>query len=191
VVNIKRFEAFMLGGRAYSGPFVYDFYREKNAFVLQLEGIALDDLMELERQEGLSGDGRLDGRMPIEIVNNEIVISEGKLTARDPGGVIKYEPTARVAALAKTNTSVGLMVKALSNFQYEVLDVTSDYLAGGDLRLKVRLQGHNPDWQQGQPINLNLNLEENIPALLRSLQLSNEISEEVRKRVEEKSKQAR
>lgn len=74
-----------------------------------------------------------------------------------------------------------MMVKALSNFQYQVLEVNSDYQAGGDLLLKVRLEGKNPDWQGGQPVNLNLNLQENIPALLRSLQLSDEISEKVRK----------
>jgi len=96
--------------------------------------------------------------------------------------VIQYGPPAKIAALAESNTSVGMMVKALSNFQYQVLDVKSDYKAGGDLLLQVRLEGKNPDWQRGRPVNLNLNLQENIPALLRSLQLSDEISEQVRKR---------
>jgi len=191
VFQIQKFEAFLLGGRAFGGPFDYDIYREKNAFVVMLEGLVVHDLMELERQEGLSGDGLLDGQMPIEVSNGQVVISEGTLAARNPGGVIKYVPTDKVAALAKSNTSVGLMVKALSNFNYDVLDVKTDYLPGGDLHLKVRLQGHNPEWQQGQPINLNLNLQENIPALLRSLQLSSEISEEVKKRVQEKSNKAR
>jgi hypothetical protein len=74
-----------------------------------------------------------------------------------------------------------MIVDALSNFQYHILDVTSDYKPGGDLSLQVHLEGENPDWQSGQPIHLNLNLEENIPALLRSLQLSDEITNRVRK----------
>jgi hypothetical protein len=60
--------------------------------------------------------------------------------------------------------------------------VTTDYKPGGDLVLQVRLEGNNPQWQEGQPVHLNLNLEENIPTLLRSLQLSSEISEQVEKR---------
>jgi hypothetical protein len=191
VINVKNFEAFMLGGRSYGGPFNYDLYRDKNAFVVQLEGLAVHDLIALERQEELAGDGLLDGSVPIEINNGNIVINEGTLSARKPGGTIKYTPTAKVAALAKSNTSVGLVVKALSNFNYDVLDVKTDYLASGDMHLKVRLQGHNPDWQEGQPINLNLNLQENVPALLRSLQLGSELSEKVKKRMQEKSDKAR
>lgn len=191
VINVSQFEAFLLGGRAHGGPFDYDFYREKNTFIVKVEGLAVHDLMELERQEGLSGDGVLDGSVPIEITNGKIAISEGALSARKPGGAIKYTPTDKVAALAKSNASVNLMVKALSNFKYDVLDIKTDYLAEGDLHLKVRLQGHNPDWQKGQPINLNLNLEENIPTLLRSLQLSSEISEKVKKQVQEKPGKAR
>ncbi len=191
VVTVKQFEAFMLGGRAYSGPFDYDFYREKNTFEVQLEGLAVHELMELERQEGLAGDGFLDGSLPIEITDHKVIIKEGTLSARKPGGTIQYKPTDKVAALAKSNTGVDLIVKALSNFKYDVLDVKTNYLPGGDLHLKVRIQGSNPEWQEGQPINLNLNLQENIPALLRSLQLSSEISEKVRKRVEEKSDTAR
>lgn len=191
IINVKQFEALLLGGRAYGGPFDYDFNRKKNTFDVQLEGLAVHDLMELERQEGLAGDGLLDGSLPIEIIDNKIVIKKGTLSARKPGGTIQYKPTDKVAALAKSNTGVKLIVNALSNFKYDVLDVKTDYLPEGDLHLKVRLQGSNPEWQEGQPINLNLNVQENIPALLRSLQLSSEISEKVRKRVEEKSNTAR
>ena len=90
--------------------------------------------------------------------------------------------------MAKSNASLDLVLKALSNFQYQVLDVISDYKAGGDLTLRVRLEGKNPDWQGGQPINLNLKLQENIPTLLRSLQLSDEISEKVKKRYQDTKK---
>jgi hypothetical protein len=91
-----------------------------------------------------------------------------------------------VLILAEANPSVKMVVEALSNFQYQVLDVTSDYKPGGDLNLQIRLEGENPDWQEGQPVHLNLNLEENIPALLRSLQLSGEITERVREQYQDK-----
>ena len=113
-------------------------------------------------------------------------MSQGKLSAREPGGSIRYTPTAKVAALAQSNPSVNIVVKALSNFQYHLLDVKTDYQPGGELNLQVRLQGKNPDWQEGQPVHLNLNLEENILTLLRSLQMSDDISERVRKRYQNK-----
>ena len=132
-------------------------------------------------REGLQGTGRLDGQLPIEITPEGIEVVHGQLSVRAPGGDIRYLPTEKVLTLAQTNPSVKMVVEVLSNFQYHVLDVISDYKPGGDLTLQIHLEGKNPDWQAGQPVHLNLNLEENIPLLLRSLQLSDEITERVRK----------
>ncbi len=188
IVRVKSFSAELLGGRALSGPFEFDFVRDKNSLIVQLEQIGLNDIMKLEQQEGLQGSGRLNGQIPLQISKAGIVVTQGQLSAVAPGGEIRYTPTPKVAAMAKSNASLDTMLKALSNFQYQVLDISSDYKLNGDLVLKVRLQGKNPDWQAGRPINLNLNLQENIPTLLRSLQLSDEVSEQVRKRYQNKQK---
>lgn len=182
IVRMQKFAAELLGGRARSEPFQLDFGQDKNQFMVRLEQIGLNDIMQLEQQEGLQGTGMLDGQVPIEITRHGIEVRHAQLSARAPGGAIQYLPTEKVATLAQANPSVKMIVKALSNFQYQVLNVTSDYKPGGDLSLQVHLEGENPDWQAGQPVHLNLNLEENIPALLRSLQLSDEITERVRKR---------
>lgn len=180
VVRVEKFSAELLGGRARSGPFVLDFTRDKNAFTVQLEHISLSDIMLLERQEGLEGSGLVDGTIPITISREGIEVTHGQLAARVPGGVIRYTPTPKVASLARTNSSVNMVVEALRNFHYQVMEVHSTYKAKGDLDLKVHLEGNSPDWRPGQLVHLNLNLQENIPALLRSLQLSGEISERLR-----------
>jgi len=182
IVRIKKLTAELLGGRARSDPFQLDPGKDKHRFVVQLEGIGLNDILQLEQQQDLRGSGKLDGRIPIEITHDGIHVAQGKLSAREPGGGINYSPTEKVLALAKTNASVKMIVDALGNFQYHKMDVTSDYKPSGDLVLKVRLEGKNPDWKAGQPVNLNLSVEENIPTLLRSLQLSGEITERIRER---------
>lgn len=182
IVQIKAFSAELLGGRARSGPFELDVGRDTNAFVLQLEQIGLHEILELEQQEGLQGSGSLDGQIPVEISGAGIIVQHGQLSTVAPGGNIRYTPTPKVAAMAQSSASIKMVVNALSNYQYEVLDVITDYKPGGDLVLQVHLQGKNPQWQGGQPIHLNLNLEENIPTLLRSLQLSDAISDQVQKR---------
>ena len=188
LVRVHQFSAQLLGGQAHSGPFELDFDREKNTFVVQLEQIGLNEIMKLEQQEGLAGSGMLDGQIPLEISSDGIMVKHGQLSARSPGGNIRYTPTAKVAALAQANPNVDIVVKALSNFQYHLLDVSTDYQPDGDLSLQVRLKGMNPDWQGGQPVHLNLNLEENILDLLRSLQISTDISERVRKLYQETPK---
>jgi len=180
IVRIEKAAAELLGGRAHSEPFALDFGQDKNQLMLQLEGIGLNEIVGLEQQEGLQGTGILDGHLPIEITPAGIQVTQGKLSARAPGGTIRYLPTEKVLALAQSNASVKMLIDALSNFQYHKLDVISDYTPEGDLALQVRLEGKNPEWQSGRSVNLNLNLEENIPKLLRSLQVSGEITERVR-----------
>ena len=184
IMDVKKLTADLLGGKAQSEPFQLDFGQDKNQILVKLEHINLHDIVQLEQQASIQGTGVLDGQIPIEITRGSIEVAHGSLSARTPGGIIRYLPTEKVSILAKTNPSVKMVVDALSNFQYHVLEITSDYKPTGDLSLQVHLEGENPDWQAGQPVHLNLNLEENIPALLRSLQLSGDITERVRKQYE-------
>jgi hypothetical protein len=180
VIKMQKVSAKLLGGKAASGPFELDFSRDKNEFVVQLEHIDMDKIMQLEQQEGLQASGLLDGQLPLSLSREGIAVADGQLAVRAPGGVIHYTPTPKVVSLAQSNPSVNMVVEALRNFQYQVMDVHSDYKANGDLKLRVHIEGRNPDWQAGKPVHLNLNLQENIPVLLRSLQLSGEISERLR-----------
>jgi hypothetical protein len=180
IIKMQKLNAQLLGGKAYSGPFELDFARDRNAFVLQLEHIDLNEIMLLEQQEGLEGSGLLDGQLPISLSREGVAVDNGRLAVRAPGGVIRYTPAPGVASMAQTNPSVKLVIEALRNFQYQVMEVHSDYKTTGDLSLQVQLEGRNPDWQAGKPVHLNLTLQENIPVLLRSLQLSGEISERLR-----------
>jgi hypothetical protein len=83
-----------------------------------------------------------------------------------------------------------LVVQALQNFHYSVLDSTIDYDSKGRLVLGLKLEGQNPEVRGGQPVVLNINLEEDIPALLTSLQLSGRVNEAVTERVRERLQQS-
>ncbi len=78
-----------------------------------------------------------------------------------------------------------LVAEALQNFHYSVLESTIDYDQEGNLMLGLHLEGRNPKVRDGHPIVLNINLEENIPALLTSLQLSGRVNETVTRKVQE------
>lgn len=180
LIRVRYFTAQLLGGHMRIKPFELNFSRDRNPFVVQLEHIGLNEIMQLEQQQELQGSGSLDGQIPVMLSRAGVAVSQGQLDARAPGGVIRYSPTDKVLALAQSNPSVKLVVQAMSNFHYQVLQVRSDYQPTGELAMKVHLEGKNPDWQAGKPLHLNLNLQENIPILLRSLQLSDDISEQLR-----------
>jgi hypothetical protein len=72
-----------------------------------------------------------------------------------------------------------VVLQALSNFHYTVLQVSAQYAENGTLRLQARLEGKNPDQKISLPIHFNLTVQENIPMLLKSLRLVNQLEDSV------------
>lgn len=83
------------------------------------------------------------------------------------------------------------VAQALDDFQYDLLSADVTYREGGILVLGLELQGRNPTVEGGRPIHLNIRLEEDIPALLASLQLSGQVSDVIQERIQQRLLQQR
>ncbi|MEM1436221.1 MAG: YdbH domain-containing protein [Pseudomonadota bacterium] len=169
----------LLGGTATAGGFSIDLNAPQNAFTVELSGLALEELVALEGDE-VSGTGTLDGRLPIDLQADGVRIQDGDLVSRPPGGVIRLSD--RFAA-PTGEPGLDFALTALSDFTYSTLLATVDYAPAGDLALSLRLQGQNPKVEQGRPIHYNVNVTENVPALLESLKADRLITDEVERRV--------
>lgn len=184
-LKIEQARARLLGGLVEAEPVTLVPGRENPPVMLHLQGIELARLLELEQQPGLQGTGALDGTLPVVITPDGIRMRQGRLAARAPGGVIRYRPTEKVRKMAKNNRGIGMLTEALTDFRYRQLDITANYHKSGDLDLRVMLKGHNPAWQKGRPLHLNLTLQENIPVLLRSLQAASTLDGGITGRVQD------
>ncbi len=189
-ITIEEASVTLLGGRLRARGVDYDVKRETNQLAIELENFDLGRIVALERQFGIEASGALDGRLPLSLSPRGVTIAGGQLRARPPGGVVRYTPNEAARAMAASNPSVKLVQDALSNYHYTELEADVDYAETGDLTLRVAMAGQNPDWNAGQPINLNVNLTDNIPMLLRSLRLADDISEQVEERVLERSRRS-
>lgn len=149
---------------------------------VEVKNLSLARLMEVYPAEGLEGSGLLSGRIPISLGDNGIQVAQGRLSAEAPGGRLQL-PADRLQGMLGSNQATDLVVQALQNFHYSVLSSTVDYDETGKLTLGLRLEGKNPELRGGQPVILNVNLEDDIPALLTSLQLSGRVNEAVTERV--------
>ncbi|MET4000720.1 YdbH domain-containing protein [Marinobacterium sp. MBR-109] len=149
---------------------------------LAVSAFDLSRILELYPQEGLYGSGVLGGELPIRINGNEISIHNGHLRSGAEGGVIRYQPTPEVALMGQQNPGVQLALRALTDLRFELLDLKLDYQPNGDADMRARLKGYNPGWQQGRPVDLNLNIEENLLALLRTLQLTGRVTDSIDRR---------
>lgn len=180
LVDVSVTRGKLLGGSFTAAPFTYDLAGGDGALKLELDGVDLGAVLALEGED-LYGEGRLNGQIPVNIVDDMITVKDG--TLRNTGkGVIRLAPS-----LAQSVNQPGLdfALRALEDFQYETLEADINYDVKGDLLAAVRLRGRNAKIEKGRPIHYNLNISENLPALLASLRLQDEVNERVERRVQQ------
>jgi hypothetical protein len=150
---------------------------KQHQLTLKLEALDLAQILSLYRQEKIAVTGTIDGSLPISFGENGVSVKNGDVATRTPGGTISYSgPAEEVLGDVKENPDIALVAQALRNFRYSVLNANVAYGASGDLALQVQSSGTNPDVINGREINLNINLEDNIPKLLKSLSVGSDLA---------------
>lgn len=181
-------QAGLLGGRVWLAPGSLTLGAADQRLDLRLEGVQLAELFRVYPAEGLAGQGAIDGTLPLRLDGSALRVEAGQLAARGPG-FLRFR-SEKLRALGRSNPGMGLVADALDDFRYERLDSSVGYDERGTLRLGLDLRGRNPDLEKGRPINLNVNLEEDLPALLTSLQLTDRVSDTIRQRVQDRLRHA-
>ncbi|OYW95654.1 MAG: hypothetical protein B7Z23_02160, partial [Pseudomonadales bacterium 32-61-5] len=184
-LNWSTAEIQVMGGRLWLAPGTADLAASEQRLSAQLRGLQLPLLLEAYPTEGLSGSGVIDGELQLQRSQQGLSIEQGSLLAREPGGTLRFR-SAKIQALGQSNPAMRLVAEALDDFHYDLLSSNVRYATDGTLNLGLRLHGRNPALEGGRPINLSVNLEEDIPALLTSLQLSDRVSETIQRRVQER-----
>lgn len=184
-LNWKTAEVRLLGGRLWLDPGEADLAASTQQLNAHLRGLQLPSLLEAYPTEGLSGTGVIDGELQLQRSAAGISIEQGSLKAREPGGTLQFR-SAKIQALGQSNPAMRLVTEALDDFHYDLLSSDVHYATDGKLDLGLKLHGRNPALKGGRPINFSVNLEEDIPALLTSLQLSDRVSETIQRRVQER-----
>jgi len=179
-LSITNMSTHLLGGKVSVADTRIDPLATTHELTLQVMGLDLNEILRLEQQETLKGTGTLDGMLPLSISGKGITIQNGSIQSRAPGGMINLEVSEETAgSWAKSQPNLDLIVKSLQNYHYSKLAVGVDYEKNGILKLATHLEGKNPDFRNGVPIHFNLNIEENIPALLKSLSLVKDLENKI------------
>ena len=155
----------LAGGSVAVAPFETELGSGERDLVLVLYGLELAGLSQQLAIEGLSLTGRVDGRLPIRLIEDTIEIENGVVQATEPG-VIRYVATSPLGPPGESG--VGLLVAAVRNFQYDGLRATVNGRTGEDLEVAIRLTGANPEVYDGFPIALNVTLTGALDQVLRS-----------------------
>ncbi len=181
-VEVSALSMSVLGGTVTADPFRYGLHAESNQLTLRASGVQLPLMAGLADLEAVTISGSVSGEIPVTIRGNKVVIDGGHLENDPPGGVIQYRGTA-ATGVVDDRSQLGIVTRTLRNFEFDSLTSAVDYSQDGDLVLTMRLKGINPDVDPTQPVILNLNVENNVPQMLRSLQATRSIEDVLEKRL--------
>jgi hypothetical protein len=166
VVEIAGGTLHLAGGTVEVEPLTFDPWAARNEAALLVSGVELGEMLALAGVDGLTGEGRMSGRIPVVIAADDVIITHGELEAEAPGH-LSYAPLAPPAALQGQGESVSLALSALTNFQYQALRLTVDRQAGGEMTVAMHIRGNNPDFYDGYPVEFNLNVSGTLDRVLR------------------------
>lgn len=156
----------LAGGYVSAEPFTMDITNMDTEFILIVENMAIPQLLQLAPVEGLEATGTVNGRIPVSLRNGAVSVSGAKLAA-DTDGVIRYNPAEMPGFLQSENEYIAMLREALKNYNYDTLSLSLSGEAGKEQTVILSATGANPDFYDGRPVNLNLNLEGDLDNLVK------------------------
>lgn len=179
------------GGRIVVEPTSWTIGEARRAVTVRAEAIDLAALVDAFATEGFEIEGTVSGIFPLVLEGGSSFVRDARFLADEQGGVVRYTGSAGGQA-ANANESVSLAFDALKNFEYTVLELGADGDLNGDVVLKVRMTGRNPEVLSGAPFAFNISIDSRLRELLkagRDLSSSEWLADIVAEQVAERDEQ--
>lgn len=150
---------------------------------LRAENVDLAQLLDYLRVEGLSGEGVIEGRLPLKIVNGKARIVNGVFSAKGPG-VIRYVGKAGEAA-SGANKQAKLAFDILRDLHFDELTAAIDGPLDGELKFNIVFKGANQvkvdERTVTSPVVYRVSIEAPLLALIDQARLSSDIQLQIEK----------
>lgn len=167
-INVSTIDGRVMGGEMSLLPFTLTGPELTSDIEVQLTNIGLHQLLALQSNQDLSGEGKLSGFVQVSINPMSIEIYDGHFSSEN--GHIRYRrnSVADAVSASRSQQQLAFVYDAMEDFQYTSLETDVILKAPDNLFLGIALKGSNPNVKQGQKLNLNLNLEQNIGPLIQA-----------------------
>ncbi len=175
-IILEDFTANALGGSIATDRVAYDFKENRADFTLSVKHVPIQELINHQGLTKVTTSGTLTGNLPIKLDGPLFRIHQGKMSAEKEGRIIY---TASEEETAMAHESLKTAYSALSDFHYNELQASIDMEPDGQSVIGLQVKGSNPSFQEGRPVHFNLNVEQNLLDLLRSLTISTNIEEAI------------
>ncbi|WP_226645871.1 YdbH domain-containing protein [Microbulbifer variabilis] len=181
---LKDFSAEFLEGMLSSNALYWNLDNKERSSILYAKDVSLEQLAEVTESESFKAKGRLNLTIPVTTGPGGITVKNGHLEAIEPGGELRYYGAFSPQMLA-SNPQLKLISNALEDYDFRTLEGNLQYPPSGDLQLNLKLVGRSESMDAERDLIINLNLENNIPTMLRSLQASRDLTTALEKQLDQ------
>ena len=158
----------ILGG-SFSIPKIQWPLNREHSVDVQLTRIDLEQVLALDKKQGIVVTGRISGQLPIGFDGEKYTMEQGEL--HNVGdGLIQVMNNPAVEELKANNSQLKLAFDALQNLHYHQLSSDVSLADDGYMLLETVIKGRNPDIDND--VNLNLNLSYDLLGLLESMSIT-------------------
>jgi hypothetical protein len=178
----------IFGGTFSANDLIYDLNNSANHFKIKATNVDLAEIVKTQQLDDIVATGRIDGIIPVEINESGVFIHDGIFTNDVRNGTIRYNPATGTEQL-KQNPITGIALDALRDFRYSYLSAGVNFTPDGRLTINLQLKGSSPELDTSRPVHLNINTEQNLLSLLKSLRYAQGVSEKIDKKVRHLYKQ--
>ena len=132
---------------------------------LKISDISLSDLLKDMRIGGLTMVGQMGGVLPLTLKDHKIIVKGGILQS-EGAGIARISPYVSTGIFPGYTTQMKRIRDALENYHYEYFELRFDGDFSGSTMMTLSARGINPDLRDKTPVDLNLQIETPIAALL-------------------------
>lgn len=173
-IRVVRADFPWYGGRIGAYDAVSPLTGAESSVKLRVDAVNLGQLLAGLKIEGLSGEGVVEGVLPVAVVNGRSFIRDGSMNAVGPG-VVRYVGEAASAA-ASSNAQARLAFDLLRNLRFSKLGAKINGPLDGDLDFDLVFEGSNDvtlnNRQVTSPVVYRIRLQAPLLALLEQARVS-------------------
>ncbi|MCB0422558.1 MAG: YdbH domain-containing protein [Bdellovibrionales bacterium] len=141
-----------------------------------VEDFTLQTLLRLFYDESVSATGTLSGYLMLAVEDKVPLIRQGQLLTREPG-TIWLRPQGSLPPNSKSipTSPTDILKNYLYDFHYTQIDTELKTDKNYILKMTMRVLGKNPQYLDGKPLKLSINLELNVKDMLMSALMTYDI----------------
>jgi hypothetical protein len=153
--------------------------------LLRATDVDLGELLKLIPVDGLSGEGKMSGQIPVSLRGSDVLIEDGRLSGSAEGGWLRYQPNADVGIMGGGDDHFAIALDAIENLRWTTLEIALSGNTRDETVVTLHIAGANPDYRNGHPVEFNFKIEAQLADLLRKSSASYRIPEQIEKHLAE------